>query len=157
MEPENPYANLGKEAEPEAEVIEEPSKQGPPSMINETGIPHNDKQLGMWCHLIPLLVVALGTAVGLSFLGFLGPLIIMNTGQPRSPFVIAHAKESLNVQISLLIYGAVTVAVGFMTCGLGLLLLIPLGIIYLVFGIIATVAANNGRDYLTPLCIRLIK
>ena len=107
----------------------------------------------MWCHLIPLIA----GVIGLGVLGFIGPLVIMNSGNQRSPFVNHHAKDSLNFQISMLIYSAIILIFGFITCGLGILLYIPLLIVGLIFEIIATVAATNGQHYLYPLSIRFVK
>ena len=55
------------------------------------------------------------------------PLIIMLTIGNQSPYVRKHAVESLNFQISLLIYGAAAVLFSLVTLGLGLIVVIPLG------------------------------
>ena len=153
MEPKNPYANLGKQGE----NSEAPSQQqSPPAMVDETGLTHNDKQMGMWCHLIPLIVSFFAFP-----LGFIGPLVIMNTGLPRSAFVLTHAKEAINAQISLVIYGLAGVLIALVTLGLGLILVVPaliaMMIAYVIFGILASIAANNGQPYRYPLCIRFVK
>lgn len=71
-----------------------------------------------------------------------------------SPFVRRHAVESLNFQISLLIYLVISVILAFVL--IGIFLLIALGIFALVVIILATMAASNGQDYRYPLNIRLI-
>ena len=117
------------------------------------GVPKNERDLAMWCHLIPLIA----GVIGLGIIGFLGPLLIMNSESQRSSYVIHHAKDSLNFQLSILIYSAVGVIIAFATCGLGILLLIPLLIVFFIFEIIATVAATKGELYLYPLTIHFVK
>ncbi|HEX6149098.1 DUF4870 domain-containing protein [Nocardioides sp.] len=95
--------------------------------------------------------------------GFLAPLLILLL-KNDSPFVRRHAVESLNFQISLLIYGLVGTIVAFVlavvTFGLGLLVIIPvivvLGLLALIVIIVATVKASNGEDYRYPLTLRLV-
>jgi uncharacterized Tic20 family protein len=106
----------------------------------------------MWCHLIPLIA----GLVGLGVLGFIGPLVIMNSGNQHSAFVNHHAKDSLNFQLSMLIYSAVILVLGLATCGIGILLYLPLLIVGLIFEIIATIAATKGETYLYPLTIRMV-
>jgi len=78
----------------------------------------------------------------------------------RSDFVRRHAVESLNFQISLLIYSAVAAVLIFVTFGLGVLIVVPLvaigAVVALVVIILATVAASGGNDYRYPLTIRFV-
>jgi len=93
-------------------------------------------------------------------MGFLAPLFIMLTVGNQSRFVRRHAVESLNFQISLLIYGAVAVFFSIITIGLGLIIVIPLALVALVWIVVAliqaSVKATNGEDYRYPLTIRLV-
>ena len=111
------------------------------------------------------LVAQIGTLVAAYVaLGFLAPLIVLLVKGDDSPFVRRHAVESLNFQISLLIYSLVGGVLGFLfavlTVGLGLIVLVPLvivlAIVVLALIIIATVRASNGEDYRYPLTIRFI-
>jgi uncharacterized protein len=94
-------------------------------------------------------------------MGFLCPLIIWLIFRERSEFVRRHAVESLNFQISLLIYSAIAAVLIFITFGLGVLIVVPLVVIgaiaALVVIILATVAASGGSDYRYPLTIRFIR
>ena len=110
------------------------------------------------------LVAHIGTLVSAYFaLGLLVPLVIMLIKQD-SPFIRRHAVESLNFQISLLIYGIVAAVVGFLlvvlTLGIGVIVLVPvaivLAVLVLVLIIIATVKAGNGEDYRYPLTLRFV-
>jgi uncharacterized Tic20 family protein len=111
------------------------------------------------------LVAHIGTLVAAYVaLGFLAPLIVMLVKGDSSPFVRRHAVESLNFQISLLIYAIVGTVLAFLftvlTVGLGLLVVLPVAIVLaiaaLVLIVMATVKAGNGEDYRYPLTIRFI-
>jgi hypothetical protein len=110
------------------------------------------------------LVAHIGSLVAAWFaMGFLAPLVVMLVKSER-PFVRRHAVESLNFQISLLIYSVVGAVVGFLvavlTLGVGALVVIPvavaLALLALTLIILATVKASNGEDYRYPLTIRFI-
>ena len=130
--------------------------------------PAQEKTWAMWCHLGPLLVglgLALLTAGVLSLFAFVFPLVVMNTLGGRSPRVRAHAVESLNFQLSMLLYSAVllvfTLAVAVVTLGVGLVVLIPillgLGLFATVVMVVASVQASSGGFFRYPLTIRFVR
>lgn len=82
----------------------------------------------------------------------IAPLIIYLLKKDESVFVTAHAKESLNFQISITIYCILL----FITI-VGILLLWLVGIMSLILVIVATVKASEGKMYRYPFTIRLIK
>jgi len=87
-------------------------------------------------------------------LAFLGPLIVMLTKGNESVWVRRQAVESLNFQLSVLIYGVVS----FVLCLvlIGFLLLVAVGLAWLVLTIVGAVRAANGEDFRYPLTIRMI-
>ena len=87
-------------------------------------------------------------------LGFIAPLVVLLVKGKESAFVRRHAVESLNFQISLLIYLAISFVLVFVL--IGFVLLAAVGIFALIVIILATVKAANGEDYRYPLCLRLI-
>ena len=97
-------------------------------------------------------------------LAFLGPLVVLLAKGNESPWVRRNAVESLNFQLSMLIYGfagtLVAIVVAVLTLGLGLLLIIPLalafGAFWLIMTIIGAVKTGNGEDYRYPLTIRMV-
>jgi len=101
---------------------------------------------------------------GFFAMAFLAPLIIMLAKGPQSPYVRRHAVESLNFQISLLIYtiagGIAAVVLTLATVGLGLLIILPLVLALMIFVIVvmiqASIKAANGEDYRYPLTLRLV-
>jgi uncharacterized protein len=86
------------------------------------------------------------------FFWILPPLIIYLIKKNESAYVTAHARESLNFQITM----SIAAIVLFLTL-IGILLLWVLGIVVLVFVIIATVKASDNKLYRYPMTIRLIK
>jgi uncharacterized Tic20 family protein len=116
--------------------------------------PSEEKTWGMLAHV--------GVFVAAWFaMGFLCPLAIWLIFRARSEFVRRHALESLNFQLSLLIYGIVAAILVLITFGLGVLIVLPLvaigAVAALVVIIRATMAASDGRDYRYPLCLRMVK
>ncbi len=93
-------------------------------------------------------------------MGFIAPLVVMLTIGNQSPFVRRHAVESLNFQISLLIYTAAAILFSIVTFGLGLIVVLPVGlaaiVAALVFLIQASIKAANGEDYRYPLTLRFV-
>jgi uncharacterized Tic20 family protein len=121
---------------------------GPPLSASE------ERTWGMLAHV--------GVFVAAWFaMGFLCPLVIWLVYRNRSEFVRRHALESLNFQLSLLIYTAVAVVLILITFGLGVLIIIPLVVIgavaALVVIVLATIAASSGNEYRYPLSIRLVR
>lgn len=101
------------------------------------------------------LAAHVGTFVAAWFaMGFLAPLVIMLVKGKDSAFVRRHAVESLNFQISLLIYLVVSAVLALVL--IGFVLMAVVGVFALVVIIIATVKAANGEDYRYPLCIRMV-
>jgi len=85
----------------------------------------------------------------------LGPLIIWLAKRNDSPEIDAHGKESLNFQLSMLIYNIVA---GLLCLVLiGFVLLMILHFLNLVLVIVASIQASEGKLYRYPLTIRLIK
>jgi len=103
----------------------------------------NDKLLIILCHLSLFLGV-----------GLLLPLIIYLVKKGESEKIAAHARESLNFHISLVIYAFASVFL----CAIfiGFPLLFGTMIIGIIFPIIAAVKASEGSFYHYPLCLRLV-
>jgi uncharacterized Tic20 family protein len=90
------------------------------------------------------------------FLGhILGPLAVWLLKRGDSPEIDAHGKESLNFQISMLIYDAIAVILCVFLIGIPIL--IALWVANTVLVIIASVKASEGKFYQYPFTIRLIK
>ncbi len=110
--------------------------------------PDQERLWAMLAHLLSFVAAYL-------FLGFVAPLIIMLVFGPRSAFVRANAVESLNFNLTWLLYGVIAVILAFLLIGIPILII--LGIAYLVLVIIASVRANNGEVYRYPATIRFVR
>ena len=86
---------------------------------------------------------------------FLGPLIVWLSKRDIAPEIDEHGKEALNFQISMLIYSIVAGILCLIV--IGFVLLAILHVLNVVFVIIATIQANDGRMYRYPLALRLVK
>jgi uncharacterized Tic20 family protein len=84
--------------------------------------------------------------------GLIAPLIIYLIKKDDSPYIAAHAKESLNFQITVMIVAFIL----FITI-IGIFLLWLLGIISTILVIIGTIRASENKLYRYPFAIRLIK
>ena len=109
----------------------------------------------MFCHL--------GGLGGLIFPGvgsIVAPLIIWQIKKDDFPFVDEQGKEAVNFQISMVLYAVIGSAACLVTCiGAPLIPIVcfAVGVVDLVFLLIAAVKANNGYHYRYPLTIRFIK
>ena len=85
----------------------------------------------------------------------LGPLIVWLAKRNDSPEIDENGKESLNFQISMLIYNVIAGVLCLIL--IGFILLAILHILNLVLVIVASIQASEGKLYRYPMTIRLIK
>ena len=85
----------------------------------------------------------------------LGPLIVWLAKSNDSPEIDENGKESLNFQISMLIYNVIAGVLCLLL--IGFVILAILHILNLVLVIVASIQANEGKFYRYPMTIRLIK
>lgn len=76
--------------------------------------------------------------------GILGPLVVYMVKKDQSEFVAFHALQSL--YFGLLAAGVI-IPITLITCGFGVVLIVP----YLIFELVATIRANDGEWYLLPI------
>jgi len=107
-----------------------------------------ENTMAMLCHLLALagFVIPVGNIIG--------PLVVWLVKRHDSKFVDFHGKESLNFQISVTIYAIVGAILTLIF--IGILVLIAVGILSLVTIILASIKANEGKEYRYPLSIRFI-
>ena len=84
-----------------------------------------------------------------------GPLIVWLAKRQDSSEIDAHGKESLNFQISMLIYGLISGILCLILIGFFFLAILHL--LNLVLVIVASIQASEGKLYRYPITIRLIK
>jgi uncharacterized protein len=115
--------------------------------------PATSSDIRTWCVLCHAAALL---GLFFHFLGhLLGPLIVWLVKRGDSPEVDTHGKESLNFQISMLIYDAIAAILCIVLIGIPIL--IALWVLNTVLVIIASIQASEGKFYRYPITIRLIK
>ena len=117
--------------------------------------------LAMWVHLAPLIaaVVAYWLTV-VAFLLWLPGLLVRNSAT-ATEFEKRHATESMNFQLTILIFTAGATVFTIATLGIGIFLVVPaaiaVAVVALVFMILGAIAAKEGREFRYPVSIRFVK
>jgi uncharacterized Tic20 family protein len=101
-------------------------------------ITQEEKLWAMLAHLAGLL----GYAVALG--QYIGPLVIYLLYKDKSRFIAFHALQSLYFQLGLLVATAIGIVIAILTCGVGAVLLAALGVVAVIYVIIAALRANQG-------------
>src|ERR1700680_1311941 len=128
----------------------ETSPPTPSAGVTAPVVSSNVRTWNILCHASALL------GVFLHFPGhLLGPLIVWLAKRDDSPEIDAHGKESLNFQISMLIYNLI--AAVFCLVLIGFVFLTVLWVLNAVFVIIAAIQASDGKFYRYPIPIRFIQ
>jgi uncharacterized Tic20 family protein len=122
-----------------------PPGAGPPAQPLP---PDQERLWAMLSHLLSFVAAYIA-------LGFLAPLTILLVFGPRSAYVREHAVESLNFNLTWLLYGIVAAFLAILLIGIPIL--IAPGIAYVILVIIASIRANNGQLYRYPLTVRFVK
>ncbi len=102
----------------------------------------NERLLAILSHILCLVVGV----------GFIPPLIIYLLKKDESAYVAAHARESLNFQLSLLL-----ICVLLFISIVGIFFIWVVGLINLVLVIVATIRAADNQLYRYPFSLRLIR
>jgi hypothetical protein len=136
-----------------AEAADDASTQGPPPAAGVRAPSADSRNLGVVAHLSALIGLA-------GVPSFIGPLAVWLLHRDRDPWVAEQARDALNFNLSLLIYGGAALALTILTIGLGLLVVVPAAIVaaagWLVVTVLAAIRAADGGRYRYPLTLRLI-
>jgi len=89
------------------------------------------------------------------FTCFVGPLIIWIMNKDEDAYIDQQSKEALNFQITIVIAFFATGVLSFLC--IGRLLFPVLGVVDLVFVIMACMATSKGQTFRYPVSIRLIR
>src|SRR6266403_6316502 len=128
---------------------ETPAASPPPSPVPTSS---TSAEVRNWCVLCHASALA---GLFFHFLGhLLGPLIVWLLKRNDAPEIDAAGKESLNFQLSMLIYDAIAGILCIVLIGIPIL--IALWVLNTVLVIIASVKASEGKFYRYPFTIRLI-
>lgn len=135
-----------------------------PFPLNERGracepnVTDDERTWALLCHLSLLghLVLPLVTIIA--------PILIWASKKDQSRFLDDHGREVINFQITIMIYSIVlpilAAVIGAVTCGVGLILLVPAAFLPYVLGcigmILGSIAANRGEYFRYPMTFRFI-
>jgi hypothetical protein len=124
---------------------------GPPvgTKLSSAAEEQQTRQWAMFLHLSLLANFLLPPA------GIIAPIVIWQIQKTTLPGIDVHGKNAVNWIISSLIYFMVCFVLIFVIIGIPLL--IALGVICIVFPIIAGVKANNGEVWKYPMAITFLK
>lgn len=140
-------------AAPEATTQPSPTPEPAPHELMQ------EKDIRLWstlCHLtalVGLLIPSLGAV--------LGPLVVWLVKRNEHPTIDEHGKESLNFQLSVLVYcwalglagiATVWILIGFAFLALGA----AIGIAALVLSVVGAIKASNGQPFHYPFSIRFL-
>ncbi len=92
--------------------------------------------------------------IGVPFGHIVGPLILWLMKKDSSQFLDEVGKETVNYNISIIIWFIVCIPLCFVL--IGFFLLGALALMDIIVTILAAVAASNGQQYKYPLTIRFI-
>lgn len=121
-----------------------PVAPGPPSMR-----PEEEKNWAVATHLS-----SFAGYLGIPFGHILGPLICWLMKKDSSSYLNEVGRETVNYNISLIIWFIVCIPLCFIL--IGFLMLGALALMDIIVTIMAAVAASNGQQYKYPLTIRFI-
>lgn len=123
-----------------------PTPSTPPPVIV------NSSEVRTWtvlCHASAL------AGIFFHFLGHLGgPLIVWLLKRHEAAEIDAHGKEAVNFQLTWLIYDAIALILCVIVIGIPMLVL--LWILNIVFVIVASLKASEGKLYRYPFTIRFL-
>jgi len=111
----------------------------------QTSQPLSPSDEKLWATLVHL---------GAIFFHFLPALIGYFLLRDRGPFIREHTRTALNFQLTVLlgyVVGLFTIWIA-----VGFVILIAVGVLNVVFSIIAAIAANRGELYTYPVAIRFV-
>src|SRR5262249_27012764 len=127
------------------EEVMPPAGEAPPAGPT----PNADERLwAMFAHLFAL------AGYFVPFGNVIGPLVVWLVKKDSSRFVDYHGKESLNFQINIILYVAISIPLIF--CVIGIFTMIAAGIYGLIMIIIAAIKANSGEYYRYPFTFRIV-
>ncbi len=111
-----------------------------------------EQQTRQWGLFLHLSILA-GFVV--PFAGLIAPIVIWQLKRAELPGIDEHGKNATNWIISKIIYAVVCFILAFVIIGIPLL--IALGVVAIIFPIVAAIKANNGEVWKYPLAISFIK
>lgn len=109
---------------------------------------------------VAAFILAVFTSWSAGIGGMVAAFIVWLMKKDESPFIRKHAAEAFNFNFSMFIYALIAVLVFFMTLTLGIVFLLPIGIVMAIVWLWCTVQAAiagfDGREYRYPISFRIM-
>jgi len=105
--------------------------------------PEDEKTWAVLTHLGGLLVP------------LIGPLVVYLVLRDRGPFIRHHAATAFNFHATMTIASLISVVTVWLV--IGFFIVLAVSIVFLVFAIVAAVAAGRGEFYTYPLAIGFVR
>ena len=99
---------------------------------------------------------SLGNILGI-LIGFISPLIFWLVYKDRSKFLDTNLKSALNFQLTMIVVTIAASILSAITLGILSFLFFVIGLLILIFCILAFVKTRNGENYTYPLSIPFVK
>jgi len=99
---------------------------------------------------------SLGNILGI-LIGFISPLIFWLIYKDRSKFLDTNLKSALNFHLTTIIAFIAASILTAVTFGILSILFLVIGVLILIFCILAFVKTRNGENYKYPLSIPFVK
>ncbi|MBI4311610.1 MAG: zinc ribbon domain-containing protein [Chloroflexi bacterium] len=124
-----------------------PTPVAPPP--HASGLPQRARTMGMLCHLSAF------AGFVFPFGNILGPLLMWLISREEHPFIDHNGKESVNFQISVIIFALICIPLLFII--VGFFLLFALAVYAVIAVIVASIRAANGEFFRYPITFRFLK
>jgi len=111
-----------------------------------------EQQTRQWACLLHL---SIGAGFAVPIAGLAVPIAIWQLKKSELPGIDAHGKNAVNWIISKLIYFVICLVLCFVFIGIPLL--IALGVVAVIFPMVAAIKANNGEVWKYPMAITFVK
>lgn len=140
---DEPSADDTPDETPAPSTESAPAKPGP-------SLSRNERMWGMACHLSGAAVVTC-----IPFINVLGPFVVWMLKREECPFADTEGKEAVNFQITIAIVMVLTLMLTLLLPWF-VFLLFAIITVDLVFVLIASMNANDGRPYRYPIPFRFV-
>lgn len=111
-----------------------------------------DKNYAMLAHLGGIIGwVSSLVGIPIPFLGIVVPIVVYFMKKDSSPYVVFHCRQEFHWIVLTIGVGLLMVPLVLFTCGLGIVIALPVMVICVILNIVAAVKAKNGETYRYPV------
>lgn len=111
-------------------------------------VPQGERNWALFAHLSSF------AGCLIPFGNIIAPLVMWQMKKETMPFGSEQAKECLNFQITISIFMVISVVL--MLVLVGYLMALVIGVLDIIFTVMAALKSSNGEFYRYPMCIRLV-